>query len=307
MSLIEFFKKNGSSGYGYGSTARDVTRNLNLSGCTYLLTGSNSGLGLETLKILTMRGARIIACFRTLEKAKFVCETLPQKNRVIPIAFDLSEPDSIRDAITKVAKLGYQLDGIIANAAIMALPNLQQKFGYELQFFTNHVGHFILVNGLLSQLKADGRVVILSSVSHKMSYRDGIQFENLSGEKEYSPWSAYGQSKLCNMLFAKHLATRMPKSNQTSNSVHPGMIPTNLTRYLPAIRVAIFHLASPLILKSVSQGSATQCYVVTNPKLRNITGSYFVDCNVAIPSHYGQDAEMALELWKRTEKIVNSV
>ena len=307
MSLIEFFKKNGSSGYGYGSTAKDVTTNLNLSGCTYLITGCNSGLGLESLKILIMRGARVIACFRNLDKAKSTIRSLPQPDKVIPIVFDLSEPNSIRQAIKKIKNVGYQLDGIIANAATMALPKLKQKFGYELQFFTNHVGHFMLVKDLLSLLKPEGRVVTLSSVSHKHSYKDGIQFDNLSGEKEYSSWSAYGQSKLCNMLFAKHLATIMPMSNQTSNSVHPGMIATNLTRHLPAIRVAIFHLARPLILKSIPQGAATQCYVATNSKLCNITGSYFVDSNLAIPNHYGQDSEMASELWKRTEEIVSGL
>ena len=302
MALIEFFKRKGQSGFGYGSTAEEVTRDLDLKGFTYLLTGCNSGLGLETLKTLCMRGANVLACARTIDKAKYACSRI--STRAIPLVCDLSEPESINKAIIRIKSMGLLLDGIIANAAIMALPKLQKKFGYELQFFNNHVGHFILITGLISNLKSSGRIVMLSSLSHKRSYKEGIQFDNLSGDKGYSPWLAYGQSKLCNILFANHLASQILSKNQTSNSLHPGMIPTNLNRHLHPIRVAAFRCAKPFILKTIPQGASTQCYVATNPKLSNITGSYFVDCNIAKSSKFAQDSSLALKLWEQTEKII---
>ena len=125
MALIEFFKTKGQSGFGYGSTAEEVTRNLDLKGFTYLLTGCNSGLGLETLKILCMRGANVFACARTIDKAIHACSKI--STRAIPLACDLSEPDSIKKAIVQIKSMGLLLDGIIANAAIMALPKLQKN------------------------------------------------------------------------------------------------------------------------------------------------------------------------------------
>ncbi len=305
MALIEFFKRKGQSGFGYGSTAEEVTRDLNLKGFTYLLTGCNSGLGLETLKILCMRVANVLACARTMDKAIQGCFKI--STRAIPLACDLSEPDSIRKAIVQIKSMGLLIDGIIANATIMALPKLEKKYGYELQFFNNHVGHFILITGLISVLKSNGRIVMLSSLSHKQSYKEGIQFNNLSGDKEYSPWLAYGQSKLCNILFANHLASQILSKNQTSNSLHPGMIPTNLNRHLHPIRVAAFRCANPFILKTIQQGASTQCYVATNPKLSNVTGSYFVDCNIAKSSKYAQDSLLANRLWKKTKEIVKNL
>ena len=302
MALIEFFKKKRQSGFGYGSTAEEVTRDLNLKGFTYLITGCNSGLGLETLKVLCMKGANVFACARTIDKAIQACSKI--STRAIPIVCDLSEPDSIKKAIAQIKSMGLLLDGIIANAAIMALPKLQKKYGYELQFFNNHVGHFILITGLISELKSNGRIVMLSSLSHKKSYKEGIQFDNLSGDKEYSPWLAYGQSKLCNILFANHLASQILSKNQTSNSLHPGMIPTNLNRHLHPIRIAAFRCAKPLILKTIPQGASTQCYVATNPNLSKVTGSYFVDCNIAKSSKYAQDSLLAFKLWEKTAEII---
>ena len=302
MALIEFFKRKGQSGFGYGSTAEEVTRKLDLKDFTYLLTGCNSGLGLETLKTLCMRGANVLACARTIDKANYVCSRI--STRAIPLSCDLSEPESINKAIIRIKSMGLLLDGIIANAAIMALPKLQKKFGYELQFFNNHVGHFILITGLISSLKSNGRIVMLSSLSHKKSYKEGIQFDNLSGDKEYSPWLAYGQSKLCNILFSNHLASHILSKNQTSNSLHPGMIPTNLNRHLHPIRVAAFRCAKPLILKTIPQGASTQCYVATKPELSNVSGSYFVDCNIAKPSKYAEDSSLALRLWEHTKEII---
>ena len=303
MSLFPLNQGAGPSGFGYRSTAEAVTLGLDLSGKTYLVTGCSTGLGRETLRVLTLRGACVIALARTLENARKVCAQVA--GDTVPLACELSDPGSINRAIDEVRSGDHRLDGIIANAGIMALPKLQQKFDLELQFLTNHVGHFILVTGLIDQLTDHGRVVMLSSVAHKRTYHDGIQFNNLSGEKIYVPWHAYGQSKLCNLLFARHLSTRLPGSGQTANAVHPGVIATRLTRHMnPLLRVSA-RVVAPVCLKNVAQGAATQCYVATHPAVAGMTGRYFADSNEAIPSRFGQDDALASVLWARTEDIVS--
>ena len=230
MSILGVFKGHGKSGFGYNSSAGEITEGLDLSGRTILITGCSSGLGQETMRTLCARGARVIGAARSIEKAIMACNQAP--GEALPLACDLSEPASVRAAVTSVRRLGFPLDAIIANAGIMALPTLQQKYGVELQFLTNHIGHHLLVTALLDQLADTGRVVMLSSGLHTKAPPAGIEFDNLSGEKGYAPWTAYGQSKLANLLFAKHLATRLPKPGQTANAVHPGIIRTQLQRNL---------------------------------------------------------------------------
>ena len=302
MSILGFFKGNGKSGFGYNSTAADVTNGLDLSGRTLLVTGCNAGLGQETLRVLCVRGARVIGAARTLDKAAAACALVPGK--ALPVACDLSEPMSIRAAVASVKQMGYALDAIIANAGIMAPPTLQQKYGYELQFFTNHVGHHLLITGLLDQLADNGRIVMLSSSLHSRAPRDGIEFDNLSGEKGYAAWSAYGQSKLANLLFARCLATRLPQPTQTANAVHPGVIVTHLQRHLGTGVRAAFSVIEPLLLKSVAQGAATQCYVAVHPATASICGEYFADCNIAETSANAQDTALANQLWEKTEQII---
>ena len=302
MSLIALFKRSGPSGFGYGSTAAEVSEGLDLSGQTFLVTGSNSGLGLETMRVLATRGAHVIAAARTEAKAAAAIASLGVD--ATPVACELSEPSSVRACVEAVAGLGRRLDGIIANAGIMALPKLEQRCGYELQFFTNHIGHFILVTGLLGCLSERGRVVILSSSAHAAAPHDvGIEFDNLSGERDYKPWKAYGQSKLANLLFARQLATRLPPG-QTANAVHPGVINTNLGRHMPKLMMLPFALVSPLVLKTIPQGAATQTYVATHPSLAQVSGEYFADANVAESTRHGRDMALAQKLWAVTEDIV---
>lgn len=305
MSLYGLFKGTGPSGFGYSSTAEQVTEGLDLSGRTILVTGCNSGLGLETLRVLSKRGARLIGAARTEDKARAACQGAP--GQPLPVACELSDPASVRACVEKVKRDGAELDAVICNAGIMALPKLQQAFGYELQFFTNHIGHFILVTGLLDQLSAKGRVVMLSSTAHRRAPREGIQFDNLSGERGYDGWSAYGQSKLANLLFAKELARRFAGSSRTANAVHPGVIATNLARHLPGFARAGFGLISPLFLKSAAQGAATQCYVAAHPAVADVSGEYFADCNVATPTRLARDAGLARRLWQESERIASEV
>jgi NAD(P)-dependent dehydrogenase (short-subunit alcohol dehydrogenase family) len=297
MSLVAWLKGKGDSGFGYGSTAEDVTEGLDLSGKSFLLTGCNSGIGLETLRVLGKRGARVFGAARTAEKAREAAAGFD--GDLVPVACELSDPKSVRACVQSLST--HTLDGIICNAGIMALPTLERAFGYEMQFFTNHIGHFLLVTGLLPRLSPQGRVVMLSSAAHNGAPLGGIQFDNLNGEKGYNSWAAYGQSKLANLLFAKELAKRLPQG-QTANAVHPGVINTSLARSMPGIARAALAVASPLVLKSIPQGAATQTYVATHPDMRS-TGEYFADCNIAPSSHVSRDAALATRLWEVSEKI----
>jgi len=183
----------------------------------------------------------------------------------------------------------------------MAPPTLRQAHGYELQFLTNHVGHFILVTGLLARLAAAGRVVVVASNAHRRA-PGGIEWDNLSGERDYAPMRAYGQSKLANVLFARELSRRLP-AGQTSNSLHPGVIATNLMRSVPVVGRLALRLATPLLLKTPAEGAATQCFLATHPSVAGVTGTYFRDCNPALPWPVGRDDAAAARLWEVSEAI----
>ncbi len=302
MSVYELFKGRGPSGFGYGSTAEEVTEGLSLNGKTILLTGCNSGLGLEALRVLALRGAKVLGTARTLEKAKVACATV--RGDATPLACELSDPASVRACVDAVRRAGVRIDAIVCNAAIMALPKVEQAYGIELQLFTNHIGHFILVTGLLDRLADDGRVVMLSSDAHKRAPGEGIRFDDLAGAKGYSPWGHYAQSKLANLLFAKELARRFAGTKKTANAVHPGVIKTNLGRHMPAIAKLAFGLVGPLVLKNVAQGAATEVWAAVHPAAANISGAYLADCNVARPRADADDPALARRLWEVSESIV---
>jgi NAD(P)-dependent dehydrogenase (short-subunit alcohol dehydrogenase family) len=305
MSLLSMLKPNGPSGFGYASTAEAVTSGLSLEGRTILVTGCNSGLGQEASRVLALRGAHVLGTARSLEKARQATASLP--GRSTPLACELSEPASIRVCVDAVKTGGYALDAILCNAGIMALPNLQQAFGYELQFFTNHIGHFMLVTGLLERLTPAGRVVMLSSAGHQMAPRGGIDFDNLSGQKSYSAWKAYGQSKFANLVFAKELARRFAGTTKTANAVHPGVIRTNLGRHMGSVSNFLLGTVGSLLTKSVAEGAATEVYATVHPAVATVSGAYFADCNVAKPRADAESPEVGKRLWETSERIVASL
>lgn len=301
MSLYGLFKGKGPTGFGYNSTADDVTAGLDLTGKTYLLTGCNSGIGQETARVLGLRGARVIGAARSMAKAKEACNDFGP--HAIPVVCELSEPDSVKAAVATVTELGHKLSGIFCNAGIMALPERTLQHGYEAQFFTNHVGHFLLVTGLLDLLTEEGRVVMTSSAAHTGTFSEGIRLDDLSAERGYSAFRNYGQSKLANILFAKHLATKLgPK--QSAQAVHPGVIQTNLGRHMNPLVRAAMPIAGVLAFKSIPQGAATQTYVGTHPDAAAVPSSYWSDCNTNPGSAHARDADLAAKLWAKTEEIV---
>lgn len=303
MSLYGWLAPKGPSGFGYASTAEDVTAGLDLSGKTILVTGVNSGIGHETLRVLALRGAHVIGTARTEEKARAACAMVG--GTTTGVACELADPGSVRRCVASVKAMGRALDAIVANAGIMALPRLEQAHGIELQLFTNHVGHFMLVTGLLDALAGDGRVVMVSSSAHRRAPAAGIELDNLSGERGYSPGRAYGQSKLANLLFAKELARRFAgTTKRTANAVHPGVIATNLTRSMTPVAGLALAAMTPIWLKSVPEGAATQCYVAVHPAVAGVTGQFFADCNVAQPRRLAESTELARKLWEKTEEIV---
>ena len=288
--------------FGKSSTAEDVTAGLDLRGKLALVTGVNSGIGFETMRVLTLRGAEVIGTARTLAKAEAACRD--SKGKTIPLACELESQDSIRACAAQVAKLGRPLDLLIANAGIMALPRLEQVNGIEKQFATNHLGHFLLTNLLLPRLEAAeaARVVVLSSAAHLRAPPGGIELDNLSGARGYGGWRAYGQSKLANVLFAESLARRLG-AKRTANSLHPGVIPTNLGRSMSPLISGMMSLFMRPFSKTIPQGAATTCYVATRPELAGISGEYFSDCAVAKKSRYAGDQALAERLWETSERL----
>jgi len=289
--------------FGQKSTAMEVTEGLDLSGRTALITGCNSGLGFETMRVLALRGAQVIGAARTLESATAACAKVA--GNAIPVACELSDLASVAACGATVRGLGMPLDMLILNAGIMALPELEQVNGIERQFFVNHIGHFALTSHLLDQVLAagQGRVVVVSSSGHSFAPEAGIEFDNLSGERDYSPWTMYGTSKLANGLFSLELARRLEGTRATSNSIHPGIINTNLGRHFPRWQQISANLIGWTFMKSVEQGAATQSYVATAPVLANYSGYYFADCNPVMPDPRMLDTAQAVELWQVSEEI----
>lgn len=293
------------SSFDKHSTAEEVTAGISLAGKTALVTGATSGLGLETLRVLSLRGAHVIATGRTLDKARAACATVSGKTT--PLALELQRWDTVAAAVQQVRALGMPIDILVCNAGIMALPQLEQVYGLEKQFVVNHLGHFILAHGLLDQLRAapQGRVVVVSSLGYRWAPAVGIEFDNLSGKRDYDPDKMYGQSKLANQLMSLELARRLADTAATSNAIHPGIINTNLGRHFASWKRVTGKLIGWTFMKSIPEGAATQCYVATAPTLATVRGQYFEDCNPVIPraGKHMDDMALAARLWSTSEEL----
>jgi len=286
------------STFGFHSTAEEVTEGVDLSGTTWVITGVSSGLGKESARVLAARGAHICGLARTVEKAQGALDELGIDGTAV--ACELSDLTSVRAAAAALA--GRSLDGIMANAGIMALQELRQTNGVEQQLWVNHVGHFVLVNALVPQLVPGGRVVILSSGAHRMAER-GLELDNTSGEVDYHPWRTYGRSKLANILFARSLARKFAAdgSKRVAHALHPGVIQTNLARHLPDAPGLFARIKN--MEKTIPQGAATQCFVATHPSAAERSGLYWSDCAPEAPLPAALDDALADALWEWTESV----
>jgi WW domain-containing oxidoreductase len=290
-----------TAAFGKHSTATEVLGGIDLTGRTILLTGCNSGIGFETMRVLAGHGAHVIALARNMTTARDACARAGGKTT--PLVCDLSDFDSIRRAIADIRAGGWSVDRLIANAGIMMLPRLKQAEGLEKQFVVNYLGHFMLITGILDTIPrhAGARIVIVSSLAHRYAPRAGIELDNLDGARGYSPVGAYGQSNVARILFARALSRRLSTSGITANSLHPGVIgDTNLSRHVhPILQWGIRQFS-----KTIPQGAATQCYLATHPDIAGITGKYFSDCRIAEPSRVARDDALGERLWAVSERIV---
>ena len=292
--------------FGAESTAEEVTAGMDLTGKTAVITGCNSGLGQETMRVLAMRGALVFGIARSMERAKEACDGVD--GATTPFACDLEKFETVAQCGEAINATSAPIDMLILNAGVMALPELQQANGIERHFVINHLGHFILANHLMEQVKAapQSRVVTVGSSGYLWAPDDGIQFDKLDGTwGEYDPNNAYGHSKLANGLFSLELARRLEGTDTTSNVIHPGVINTNLGRYYPwhtRLFANLFSWALPFF-KPLGAGAATQTYVATSPIIEGVSGYYFADCNPEIAGHNMENAAMAQRLWTVSEEL----
>ncbi|KAL1822627.1 hypothetical protein DCAR_0310452 [Daucus carota subsp. sativus] len=308
----------GASGFGSASTAEQVTDGIDASNLTAIITGGASGIGFETARVLALRRAHVVIATRNVEAANEAKQLIlkEQENaRVDVLKLDLCSIKSVRAFADSFKALNLPLNILINNAGIMFCPYKLSEDGIEIQFATNHLGHFLLTNLLLDKMKetakstgVEGRIVNLSSIAHQHTYSEGILFEKLNDEKSYSDKKAYGQSKLANVLHANELSRRLQAegANITVNSVHPGLIMTNLFKY-STVLFKILKMVTPLIWKNVPQGASTTCYVALHPNLKGVSGKYYQDCNEWQPSKFATDEKLAKKLWDFSNKLVNSV
>lgn len=302
------FGRKGPSGFSWSSTAEEVTQGVDGTGLTAIVTGASSGIGTETSRVLAMRGVHVIMAVRNVAAGKNVKEAIIKEipsAKVDAMELDLSSMASVRKFASDFKTQGLPLNLLINNAGIMATPFMLSKDKIELQFATNHIGHFLLANLLLDTMKKtaqeskrEGRIVNVASEAHRFAYSEGIRFDKINAESRYNSLGAYGQSKLANILHANELAKHLKEEgvNITANSLHPGSITTNLFRHSNLIN-GFTSTIGKLVLKNVQQGAATQCYVALSPQVRGISGEYFMDSNVGKTNAQGKNVELAKKLW----------
>jgi WW domain-containing oxidoreductase len=218
------------------------------------------------------------------------------------VACELTDPESIAGCVAAVGNT--PLDIVVANAGIMALPKREVARGVELQFATNHLGHFELITGLTANIEASpaARVVIVSSAAHRQAPPTGIDFDNLDFARGYSGWRAYAQSKLANVVFANELNRRTPE-HVMINSLHPGVIQTNLGRHMQGPFAVMLGLVMFPFMASVPQGAATSCYLAASSEVAGESGRYFADCRPAKAHRKADDPEQGRRLWEVSETL----
>jgi NAD(P)-dependent dehydrogenase (short-subunit alcohol dehydrogenase family) len=311
--------------FGFESTADQVLEGQDLSGRTAFITGGYSGLGKETARAMAAKGAHVILSGRDATKLSAAADEIAEATgaKVETLTCDLASLASIRAAAREAKERFDKIDLLINNAGVMACPLDRTADGFEMQFGTNHLGHFLLTNLLMPLIERGEcpRIVNLSSRGHHI---DRVHFDDPNYEsREYDKWKAYGQSKTANVLFAVGLEERLADKGIHAYALHPGGIMTNLGRHmseadLEALRERIRASAAasgqePQPFKSIPQGAATTCWVATAEELEGTGGLYCEDCHVADQDDddtmggvrsYAIDAIEANKLWAHSERLV---
>jgi NAD(P)-dependent dehydrogenase (short-subunit alcohol dehydrogenase family) len=292
------------SRFNQDSTADEVTEGLDLEGKLAVVTGCTTGIGFETMRVLARRGAYVVGTSRSLKRAEEACRKVV--GTTTPVALDLGDFDSVAKCADDIRTLRSPIDMLICNAGYRGGGNDRQLInGVEKHFVINHLGHFILINRLMERLYLSwqGRIVIVAS---RTAYRDapdeGILFDDLGMEREYSDALAYGHSKLANALCSLQMAEQLRGTRITSNALHPGVINTDIDRNLSPVSRLVWSVYSGIAGKTVEQGAATSCYVATSKQLGNISGQFFEDCNAVTIEGTGRihDKMMAGKLLQKS-------
>ena len=317
--------------FGAKSTTEEVLAGVDLKGKRILVTGVSAGLGVETARALVAHGADVVGAARDLDKAKRataeVSKAAAESGGSLEIVeLNLASLKSVRAAADKLVADGRLFDVIIANAGVMATPLGKTEDGFETQFGTNHLGHFVFVNRIAKLLKKGGRLINLSSAGHRYSNVDltDPNFETTP----YEPFVAYGRSKTANILFAVEFDRRHRDRGVRATAVHPGGIMTELGRHMPdgALAALVQQIQQqraaagepPFEFKSIPQGAATSVWAGVVASADEAGGKYCEDCHVAelIPADspvsaisagvrgYALDPESAKALWKKSEEMV---
>jgi WW domain-containing oxidoreductase len=286
------------------STADKVLAGIDLSGKRFVVTGCNSGIGFETMSALSANGAHVIGLARSLQEAQSACAKVGPSST--PVACDLADLESVAAAADTIRALQEPLDAVVANAGIANLPALQTRYGVELQFLVNHLGHFFLVNELLGQVRnGTGRIVIVSSSAGiNQAPPEGIMFDNLDGRRFYKPFTFYGQSKLANALFARELSRRLGTRGIAVNSLHPGATRGTRLNKSVSLPMKIALSAARLFMRSARRGAATQALLAASPSVAGITGKYWTNCQIAAGNPLLEDVSLAQRLWDVSEEIL---
>ncbi|WP_101925347.1 MULTISPECIES: SDR family NAD(P)-dependent oxidoreductase [Luteimonas] len=277
---------------GPTTTAEDATAGLDLRGRTIVVTGCNSGIGQETMRVLALRGAHVIGTARSRAKGEAACAAVD--GRATPVVLDLADFDSVGACSEAIRALDVPVDALVCNAGIV-LGDLEQIDGLEKTFVVNHLGHHLLVRRLLDRVIAapQGRVVVLGSGDERNAPPGGIQFDDLSG----ATWEArYAHSKLANGLFSLELARRLAGTRATSNCVSPGHVRSNILR-----NVGSRYREDA---RSVAQGAATPCWLAASPDVAGRSGDFWRDFAPARQSDTQRDAAMAARLWDVSETLL---
>jgi NAD(P)-dependent dehydrogenase (short-subunit alcohol dehydrogenase family) len=317
--------------FGATSTTEDVLSGINLHGKRIFVTGVSAGLGVETARSLAAHGAHIVGAARDLKKAEAATAQVRKDAEANGgsfdlVALDLASLKSVRACAEGLLKKGEPFDVVIANAGVMATPFGYTLDGFETQFGTNHLGHFLFVNRIAPLIRAGGRLINLSSAGHRISNVD-LQDPNFE-RTPYDPLVAYGRSKTANILFAVAFDQRHRKRGVRAAAVHPGVIQTELGRYMdPSLlqnltqqidRQLTAEGKGPFQWKTIPQGAATSVWAGVVAPADEIGAKYCENCHVGhiAPDHvtitgvsegvrgYALDPKNAEALWKKSEEMV---